>query len=115
MKKKSKDVVILELSEEILSDFDLNQVPLEIIISKCKKIARLKNYSDILKWFTLELSGYDEKSLPNWITRDEADKMAYWSNRCTIEKGIPIPAGFDISKLPEDVLYAISSTIRTSH
>lgn len=102
MDARSKNEEILRLTEEILSDFDLNTLSLEVIISKCKKLARLKNDSDVLKWLTLELVGYDEKALPHSIKKEEADRLAHWSGRCTVVKGLVPPQGLDISKLSEE-------------
>jgi len=101
MEARSKNEEILKLTEEILSDFDLNVLALEIVISKCKKLARLKNDSDVLKWLTLELAGYDDKALPHSITKEEAEKMAHWSGRYNIVKALIPPPGIDISKLPK--------------
>ncbi len=102
MQKKTKNEEILDLSEEILSDFDLNTLPLEIIISKCKKLARLKNDSDVLTWLTLELTGYDEKALPHSIKREDAERVAHWSGRYTVVKGLIPPKEVDISKLTQE-------------
>jgi len=102
MQAKTKNEEISALTEEILSDFDLNTLPLENIISKCKKLARLKNDADVLAWLTLELTGYDEKSLPHSITRNQAEKVAHWSGRYTILKGLIPPQGVDVSKLPPE-------------
>src|SRR3989338_1321935 len=102
MNGENKNDEILKLTEEILSDFDLNTLPLEVIISKCKKLARLKNDFDALKWLTLELSGYDKKALPYSIKQEEAEKMAHWSGRYTVVKGLVPPQGIDVSKLPKE-------------
>ncbi|MDP8262376.1 MAG: hypothetical protein P9M13_03635 [Candidatus Ancaeobacter aquaticus] len=101
MSAKTKNEELLKLSEEILSDFDCNALSLELIISKCKKLARLRNDFDVLNWLTLELVGYEDKSLPHAIKKDDAEKFAHWSGRYTVRKAlVPLP-GLDVSTLPE--------------
>ena len=56
----------LSLSEEILWDLELDRIPLEKICFKCLRLARLLWDSDAIKWFSLEINGYDFKNiLPN--------------------------------------------------
>lgn len=102
MNAKTKNEEILKLSEEILSDFDSNKLSLEFIISKCKKLARLRNDFSTLNWLTLELVGYDENSLPHSIQKKDAEKYAHWSGRYFIKKALVPPSGFDANVLPDE-------------
>jgi len=102
MNTKNKNDEILKLTEEILSDFDLNAIPLENVISKCKKVTRLNNDFDALKWLTLELVGYADDRLPYSIRKDEAEKLAHWSGRYAVRKGLTPPQGVHINNLPQD-------------
>ncbi len=72
---------IAKLSEDILSDFELDKLPLEKIIAKCKRLARLQDDFDAQKWLELELNGYDNKTLPAGITKEDAERLAVRSGR----------------------------------
>ncbi len=61
--KKDKNKELLDISESILSDLE-NGKSLEDIVSRCKKIARLRNDETAIKWFSLELNGYEYSNLP---------------------------------------------------
>jgi len=75
-KKLDKKQEIINLSDEILSNFELGDASYEKIMSKCKRLARLNEDYEALKWFTLELHGYDNDSLPVNISKEDADRMA---------------------------------------
>jgi hypothetical protein len=47
-----------ELSDAILGDIELNQLPISQILMKTKRLARLLHDSDAQKWIDYELSGY---------------------------------------------------------
>lgn len=76
-----KNEEIAKLSEEVLSDFELDRLPLEKIIAKCKRLARLQDDFDAQKWLDLELNGYNDKSLPIGITKEDAERLAARSGR----------------------------------
>ena len=96
----NKNDEILKLSEEILGDLEHSEAVLESVILKCKRVARLRNDSEAIKWFTLELAGYKAENLPNGVTQDEAEQIAERSDRYSTIKGLPLPKGVDISDLP---------------
>lgn len=82
-KKINKREEMLKLSDEILSDIELGKLSLEKIISKCKKLARMRNDFEALKWFRLELHGYDRTTLPADITEDNLNEFSYLAGRTT--------------------------------
>ena len=47
-----------ELSDVILGDIEINQVPISQILMKTKRLARLLHDSDAQKWIDYELTGY---------------------------------------------------------
>lgn len=62
---------IIKISDEVLADLEAGTVPLEHIIPKCLRVARLRNDFDAIKWFTLELNGYRQSDiLPDISTQD---------------------------------------------
>jgi hypothetical protein len=79
-KEKVKNEVMLELSETILSDLE-DSKPLEEIISKCKKLARMRNDDSAIKWFSLELNGYEYTSLPQGTQSSEVFPIALSAGR----------------------------------
>lgn len=79
-KKDKKTKEMLELSETILSNLE-DSKPLEEIISKCKKIARLRNDETAISWFALELNGYDYKSLPSGVQSTNVYPIALLAGR----------------------------------
>lgn len=102
MTTPSKSDAILKLAGEILSDLDLNTLPLEHIISKTKKLARIHHDDETLKWLTLELTGYANTSLPHGISAEEAEKLAHKSGRYTLIKALKAPQKLDLRKLPPE-------------
>jgi hypothetical protein len=98
----NKNEEILKLSEEILGDLEHSEAVLESVLLKCKRLARLRNEGEAIKWFTLELAGYDDTALPHDIKKEDAQKIAHWSGRYTVTKGIVVPKGVDIKTLPPE-------------
>jgi hypothetical protein len=47
-----------ELSDVILGDLEINQIPISQILMKSKRLARLLHDSDAQKWLDFELTGY---------------------------------------------------------
>ncbi len=70
VKQKNKTEEMLNLSDEILSDLEMGTIPLENIISKCKKLGRMRNDFEAIKWFSLELNGYDKNRIPPEIQQE---------------------------------------------
>ena len=81
MEKKDKLQIMIELSDEILTELELNTNCLENILFKCTRLARLKNDFDAIKWFQLEISGYSKSEYPSGIKEAELLKYARKSNR----------------------------------
>ena len=47
-----------ELSNVILSDLEINQLPISQILMKAKRLARMLHDSDAQKWLDYEIMGY---------------------------------------------------------
>lgn len=62
---KDRNTEALELSEEILRNFELSEIPNQHIALKCLRLARLINDFDSIEWLTQEVNGIevDEKGL----------------------------------------------------
>lgn len=62
-----KNAEIINLSEEILNDFELSKNSIESILLKIKKLARIREDYDSIHWVNIELNGYDEtRTIPNF-------------------------------------------------
>jgi hypothetical protein len=81
---KSRSAVMAALSDEILADLELDRLPFERILSKCIRLARLRNDFEAVKWFSLELNGYQEDKLPHGIQAHELFSFALRSARTLI-------------------------------
>ena len=77
---------IIKISGEVLADLEAGTVPLEHIISKCLRIARLRNDFDAIKWFTLELSGYKQSDILPDISAQDIRQAILRSGRGYTEK-----------------------------
>jgi hypothetical protein len=55
---KDKNSEALVLSEEIIKNIELNEVPLRSIVLKCARLARLVNNTNAVDFFKYELAGY---------------------------------------------------------
>lgn len=75
---------MLEISDEILNNIENSDISFEQILLKCKKLARLRDDFDAIKWFTAELSGYGTNINIPGITRDELERYAGMSGRFTV-------------------------------
>jgi hypothetical protein len=71
---------------QILADLENEILSFEKILSKCKRLARLRDDFEALDWLTLELHGYAESDLPPGIKREDLYKFAVRSGRGTVEK-----------------------------
>lgn len=82
--EKNKVQDMLNLSDEILTDLETGTLSLENIVSKCKKLARMRDDFEAIKWFTLELNGYDWKSIPHGVKVEELSGLAKRSGRTVL-------------------------------
>lgn len=59
----------LRLSEDLLSDIELERVPLGSVVLKASRLARLVDDERALAWLQLELSGYEHatKDMEPWL------------------------------------------------
>jgi len=64
---KERMIEALNLSEEILKNFELNEIPMQNIILKCLRLARLLNDIENLEWIKYEANGY-EKNREGYLT-----------------------------------------------
>jgi len=85
--EKNKVQEMLNLSDEILSDLEMGNLSFENIVSECKKLARMRDDFEAIKWFTLELNGYDRKSIPLGIKEEELFGFAKRSGRNVLWTG----------------------------
>lgn len=79
---KNSDIILL--SETILKEIESTQTNLSGTAAKCLRLARLINDFDALKWFSLELTGYNSKN-EEYVPPDEF-VLAKRSNRNTISR-----------------------------
>jgi len=56
---KAKNQEALELSEEILRNFELSQIPTQQILLKCLRLARLINDFEAFEWLKFEANGFE--------------------------------------------------------
>ena len=61
----------LQISEEILSDLELDRITLSKICFKCLRLTRLLWDTDATKWFTLEIHWYDYNNVIPWVQINE--------------------------------------------
>ncbi|GGA40571.1 hypothetical protein [Paenibacillus physcomitrellae] len=69
----------LELSEEILRNFELSEIPTQNIVLKCLRLARLINDFESVEWIRYEANGFERKS--NGYLTAESWKAATKSGR----------------------------------
>jgi hypothetical protein len=74
----------LKISEEILEDIENDRLPFVQVINKCKKLARLRDDFDALKWFSLEMSGYGRDLVLPGVSDTDRSKYADISGRSTL-------------------------------
>lgn len=84
--RNSKSKEIIKLTEDILKDLETEDVSLVSILPKCKKLARLRNDFEALNWFSLELNGYDNKSLPENLKGKDWSRYAEMAGRDVTEE-----------------------------
>jgi len=73
------DEDLLKLTEEILGNIELQQIPLHNILLKCLRLARIANDVDALEWLNQEINGF-ERDTENKLT-SKAFKSMDRSNR----------------------------------
>lgn len=76
---KDKNGQILELSEDILKNIELNEIPLASIVLKCARLARLTGNQKAMDLFNYELAGYPKNS--NGYVVFKAFSLARYANR----------------------------------
>jgi hypothetical protein len=74
---------MLEVSDDILNCIENSSISFEQVLLKCKKLARMRDDFDALKWFTIELSGYGNDISVSGISVEEKEKFAGLSGRFT--------------------------------
>ncbi len=104
-----RDKNIIDLSEEIISDFEMDRIAFEKILFKCQKLARLTNDKEAEKWFAAELMGYQEQNVTD-IKDDKLQAFAGWSGRYIKTKD---NAGKEIYQYWTDSVPEIESEIET--
>ncbi|MFP3813149.1 hypothetical protein, partial [Bacillus sp. SIMBA_005] len=55
---KNRNLEALNLSEEILRNFELNEIPTQHIVLKCLRLARLINDFNAVEWLKYEANGF---------------------------------------------------------
>lgn len=78
---KDRSAEALELSEEILRNFELSEIPTQNIVLKCLRLARLMNDVENIEWLRHEAHGFERNSKGE-LTKDawkSIDKSGrYW-------------------------------------
>ncbi len=70
---------MIELSEKILRDLELENISLTQILPNCKRLARIKNDFEALQWFSLELDGYGNDNLSEEMKKDS--KLCFYAEK----------------------------------
>lgn len=78
---QSKFEAAFQLSAEILDNIENNNLTFELILLKCKKLARLRDDLDALNWISAELHGYSTDLVTPGVTRDQLEQYAERSGR----------------------------------
>ena len=82
MKEKSEEA--LKLSEEILKNIELSEIPLQSVVLKCSRLGRLTNNQSAVDLFRYELAGYPQDK--NGSILIEAFNLARNVNRVFSQK-----------------------------
>lgn len=75
--KKHKEII--ELSEEILKNIELQEIPLNSIVLRCARLARITGNQSAMDLFKYELAGYPKDD--NGCILPEAFNLARYTNR----------------------------------
>lgn len=81
---KDKNEETLQLSEEILRNIELSEIPLRNVVLKCARLARLTNNQNAMDLFNYELAGYPQDE--NGFILAEAFNLARYANRTFRQK-----------------------------
>ncbi|NEU29947.1 hypothetical protein GN156_04040 [bacterium LRH843] len=75
---KDRNKEALELSEEILRNFELSEIPTQHIVLKCLRLARLINDFDAVEWLRQEANGFEinEKGFMTSIAWEAAQRSS---------------------------------------
>ena len=76
---ESKNNEVLQLSEEILRNIELSEIPLQNIVLKCTRLARLTSNQKAMNLFHYELAGYPKDN--NGYVLTDAFSLARFANR----------------------------------
>lgn len=74
-------IEVLNLSDEILWDIELNRISLEQIIYKSLRLARLMDDFDSVKWFNLEIHWYNNDKIVPGVSKNEYFTIAILHGR----------------------------------
>src|SRR5512138_187278 len=84
-----------DLSDAILTDLEMNQLPISQILMKAKRLARLLHDSDAQKWIDFEIMGYppvfDPAELGTCRTYYTADRPVLRDERTRKPRAIGLP------------------------
>ena len=123
MKEKTK--LIIDISDEILTDFELNRIPFEQILMKCSRLSRLVGDMKFNGLIEMELSGYEYdhegKLTPeSWIfgemvgrtyhEKDKKGKVNYYMRAVPVSRMESYIGNYETNILAaKDVAVSISS------
>ncbi|MCX6750455.1 MAG: hypothetical protein NTZ83_03285, partial [Candidatus Pacearchaeota archaeon] len=88
---KAKNQEALELSEEILRNFELSQIPIQQILLKCLRLARLINDFEAFEWLKFEANGFETTS--DGLLTPQAWQAASKSGRVSHKTEKELPKG----------------------
>jgi len=77
---KERIAEALELSDEILKNFELSEIPTQNIILKCLRLSRLLNDIESLEWLKFEANGYERNS-EGFLTKKSWQATAFLGRR----------------------------------
>lgn len=80
MERKSRNTLILELAEELVSDIELSRLTGEALLLKATRLARLTENERIQSWLHLEMIGYNNTDA---VAISYLDQTGRWINRKT--------------------------------
>ena len=101
---KDRNTEALELSEEILRNFELSEIPTQNILLKCLRLARLTNDFDSIEWLNQEANGF-EKNKEGLMT------AAAWSAAAKSGRRYFTNDPKDESSKPQKIEYAFTESI----
>lgn len=85
--QKNIHLEILELSDEILSDIEMDRLQFDKILYKGLRLARLKNDLDAISWINYELNGYHSKEDNSTEKTNALTKSGRYNKEKDLETG----------------------------